>query len=107
MLVEAVLAAVVLVGLVTPEEVLGWLTGDGAWFASAYRLAGVLWVVVLLAVTGRLATGARWHLSALLGLLIAAVYGLPIGLLIRRWREGLCGPAPAASGCCEEAGSRR
>lgn len=83
MLVEAVVAVLVLVGLVTPDEALGRLTGEGAGFAAAYQLAGVLWVVALLAVVARLATGARWHLAAVLGLLLAAAYGLPIGLLIR------------------------
>lgn len=83
MLVEAVVAGLVLLGLVTPDAVLGWLTGPGEWFASTYQLAGVLWVVVLLAITSRLATGARWHLSVALGFALAAVYGLPIALFIR------------------------
>ena len=83
MLVEAVIAALVLVGFVTPDAALGWLTGSGEWFASTYQLAGVVWVVALLAITSRLVTGARWHLSVALGLVLSAVYGLPIALFIR------------------------
>jgi hypothetical protein len=46
-------------------------------------LAGILWVVALLAVTARVATGAKWYASVGIGLGLSVLYGLPIGLFIR------------------------
>lgn len=83
MLVELVIALLVLAGLLEPEEILGWLTGDGAWFANIYQFAGVLWIVGLLAVAAKLVVGVRWWLSIILGVLLAIIYGVPIGLFIR------------------------
>jgi hypothetical protein len=83
MLVELVIALLVLPGWITPDATLDWLTGSGAWFATIYQLAGILWVVALLTVTARLATGARWHASLGIGLGLSVLYGLPIGLFIR------------------------
>jgi hypothetical protein len=48
-----------------------------------YQLAGILWVVSLLCVTARLAIDARWYTSVGVGLGLAVLYGLPIGLFIR------------------------
>jgi hypothetical protein len=83
MLVELVIALLVLAGLVQPQEVLGWLTAEGAWFASAYQFAGVAWIVGLLAITATLSVGVRWWLGIVLGVLLAILYGVPIGLFIR------------------------
>jgi hypothetical protein len=83
MLVELVIALLVLPGWITPDATLDWLAGSGAWFATVYQLAGILWVVALLAVTARLATGAKWYTSVGAGLGLAVLYGLPIGLFIR------------------------
>ncbi len=83
MLVESVIALLVIPGWIRPEATLDWLSGPGAWFATIYQLAGVLWVVTLLSVTARLAMGAKWYTSVGIGLALAVVYGLPIGLFIR------------------------
>ena len=42
MLVELVIAFLVLVRAFTPLEALGWLAGDGLWFAYAYQLGASL-----------------------------------------------------------------
>jgi hypothetical protein len=83
MIVELVIALLVLAGLLEPREILGWLTGEGAWFANIYQVAGVLWIVGLLAVAAKLQVGVRWWLSIILGVLLAIIYGVPIGLFIR------------------------
>ncbi len=83
MLVESVIALLVLPRWISPDATLDWLSGSGAWFATIYQLAGVLWVLALLSVTARLATGAKWAASLGIGLGLAVVYGLPIGLFIR------------------------
>lgn len=83
MLVEMVIALLVWAGLFQPQEVLGWLTGAGAWFANTYQIIGIVWVVGLLALTTKLSVGVRWWLSVVLGVLLAIIYGMPIGLFIR------------------------
>ncbi|MCB8980556.1 MAG: hypothetical protein H6657_24365 [Ardenticatenaceae bacterium] len=83
MAVELVIAILVLVGVFQPLEILGWLAGEGAWFANAYQLVGVLWIIGLLALTARLTLGVRWWLAIILGVVLAVIYGIPIGLFIR------------------------
>lgn len=83
MLVELAIALLVLPRWITPDATLDWLSGSGAWFATIYQLAGALWVVALLSVTARLATGAKWYTSLGAGLGLTVLYGLPIGLFIR------------------------
>jgi len=83
MLVELVIALLVLPRWITPDATLDWLSGSGAWFATVYQLAGILWVVALLSVTAKLAMGAKWYTSLGVGLGLAVLYGLPIGLFIR------------------------
>ncbi|MCB9421827.1 MAG: hypothetical protein H6667_18650 [Ardenticatenaceae bacterium] len=83
MMVELVIAILVLAGFCQPQAVLGWLTGEGALFANAYQLAGILWIIGLLAITARLSVGVRWWLGIVLGVVLAGIYGVPIGLFIR------------------------
>jgi len=83
MLVEWVIAVLVLAGLLQPLEILGWLTQEGAWFASIYQSAGIVWIVGLLTITARLSVGVRWWLGAVLGVLLTIIYGVPIGLFVR------------------------
>lgn len=83
MLVELVIAILVLPRWITPDATLDWLTGSGEWFATIYQLAGILWVIALLSVTARLAMGAKWYTSLGVGIGLAFLYGLPIGLFIR------------------------
>ncbi len=83
MLVELVIAILVLAGVFQPQEILGWLTGEGALFANAYQLAGILWMIGLLAITAKLTVGVRWWPGILLGVVLASIYGVPIGLFIR------------------------
>ena len=83
MVVELVIAILVLAGVFQPQEILGWLTGEGALFANAYQLAGILWMIGLLAITAKQTVGVRWWPGILLGVVLASIYGVPIGLFIR------------------------
>jgi hypothetical protein len=83
MAVELVIATLVLTGAFQPQEVLGWLAGKGAWFASVYQLAGVLWMIGLLAITAKLSVGEKWWQGIVLGVVLAAIYGVPIALFVR------------------------
>jgi|GEM_PF-2189426 len=83
MLVELVIALLVLVRAFTPQEALGWLSGDGQWFANAYQLGGILWLVALLVIVAKVSTSVRWGVAIVLGVLLSAVYAMPIALLIR------------------------
>jgi hypothetical protein len=83
MLVELVIALLVLARAFTPQETLGWLSGDGLWFANAYQLGGILWLVGLLVIVAKASTSVRWGVSILLGFLLSAVYAVPIALFTR------------------------
>ena len=83
MAVELVIALSLFAGVFQAQEILGWLTGEGAWFANAYQFVGVAWIVGLLAITAKLSVGLRWWAGIVLGVALAIIYGLPIGLFIR------------------------
>jgi hypothetical protein len=83
MAVELVIAILVLAGAFQPKEVLEWLTGEGALFANAYQLAGVLWMIGLLAITTKLSVRVKWWSGIVLGVGLAIVYGVPVALFIR------------------------
>lgn len=83
MLVETVVAGMVLAGVWAPVQVVGWLTGPGAWFAAAYQLAGLVWIAALATMAVQASLETNWPASALLALVLLVVYGLPVGLLIR------------------------
>jgi hypothetical protein len=83
MLVELAIAFLVLVRAFTPQDALGWLGGDGLWFANAYQLGGISWLVALLVIAVKVSASVRWVAAILLGVLLAAVYAVPIALLIR------------------------
>jgi hypothetical protein len=83
MLVELVIAFLVLVRAFTLQEALRWLAGDGLWFAYTYQLGGISWLVGLPVIATKLSTGLRWGAGILLGVLLSAMYLLPIALLIR------------------------
>ena len=77
------IALLVLARVFQPQELLGWLTGAGLWFANTYQIAGILWLVGLLVIATKLSVHVRWALCVVLGALLAAIYGVPIALLIR------------------------
>jgi hypothetical protein len=83
MAVELVIAILVAARVLEPSEALGWLQGDGALFANAYQLAGIVWMVGLLSVAAKVTIGVRWVGAVALGLVLAILYGLPIALFIR------------------------
>jgi hypothetical protein len=83
MAVELVIAILVAARVCQPQEVLGWLAGSGALFANVYQFAGVLWIIGLLAITAKLSVGVRWWVGIILGVVLAIIYGVPIGLFIR------------------------
>ncbi len=83
MLVELVIALLVLVRAFQPQEVLGWFAGDGLWFATLYQLAGIAWLVGLLVITAKVSASVRWGVGVLLGVLLSAIYAVPIALFIR------------------------
>jgi hypothetical protein len=83
MLVEAAAALLLAAGFVQPADLLGWLTGRGAWFALLYQLAGLAWLAALVLIATRTTLGRGWLVSALAGMLLLVVYGLPVALLIR------------------------
>ena len=83
MAVELAIAILVLSVVVQPPEILAWLTGEGALFANAYQLAGVLWIIGLLSITTKLSVGVRSWLGIVLGVVLVIIYGVPIGLFIR------------------------
>jgi len=83
MVVEAAAALLLAAGLVKPADLLGWLTGPGAWFALLYQLVGLAWLVALVLIATRTTLGREWLVSAPAGLLLLVVYGLPVAFLIR------------------------
>jgi hypothetical protein len=83
MAVELVIAILVLAGVFQPQEVLGWLTGEGALFTNVYQIAGILWMIGLLVITAKLSVGVKWWLGIALGVGLAIIYGVPIALFIR------------------------
>ena len=83
MAVELVIAMLVLFKVFQPQEILGWLVGDGALFANLYQFAGLLRLVVLLVITAKLSAGVKWWPAIGLGMVLAIIYGIPIGLFVR------------------------
>lgn len=83
MAVELMIAILVPARVFQPQEVLGWLAGEGALFANVYQFAGMLWIIGLLAVTAKLSVEVKWWLGIVLGVVLTIIYGVPIGLFIR------------------------
>ena len=83
MVVEVAAALLLAAGLVKPADLLGWLTGPGAWFALLYQLVGLAWLAALVLVATRTTLGRGWRISAPVGVLLLVVYGVPVALLIR------------------------
>jgi hypothetical protein len=83
MAIELVIAILVLVRVFQPTEILGWLRGEGALFANVYQIAGLVWVFMLLVIAAKLSVNVKWRQSILLGVVLAIIYGLPIGLFVR------------------------
>jgi hypothetical protein len=83
MAVELVIAILVLAKILQPKVVLDWLTGNGALFANVYQLVGVMWVILLLIFTAKISAGVTWWLGIFLGVVLACIYGIPVGLFIR------------------------
>jgi hypothetical protein len=83
MAIELVIAILVLARVFQPQEILGWLTGDGALFANVYQIAALVWVFVLLVITAKLSVQVKWPLGIALGVILAIIYGVPIGLFVR------------------------
>lgn len=83
MLVESGLAVLLAAGVLSPEPALRWLTGAGAWFATLYQSAGLIWLLAWVVLAVKASGVRRWTTSAALGLLLVVAYGLPVALLIR------------------------
>ena len=83
MLIEAALAILLVLGVVQPQPVIDWLTGEGEWFPLAYQLVAMIWIVVLLVLAVRASIARGWLTVASLSIVIALVYALPVGLFIR------------------------
>jgi hypothetical protein len=83
MLIEAIVAALLALGVLDPLETLRWLLGSGAWFAALYQLVGLVWLVALVLVSVRVSGAPGWSSTVLVTVSLIALYALPIGLLIR------------------------
>lgn len=83
MLVELALSLLIAVGLLQPQKVLGWLTGEGTWFALTYQLVALVWIIGLPALAAKLSMGVKWLWGIAAGVLLTIVYGIPVGLFIR------------------------
>jgi hypothetical protein len=83
MLVELVIALAVVLGILQPLTVLGWLTGAGSWFANGYQLVALVWMLVLFVMAARRTIGRGWLVSVPVGLLAMIVYAIPVALAIR------------------------
>jgi hypothetical protein len=83
MLVESTAALLLVAGVLDAAGLLSWLTGDGAWFAAAYQIVGVVWLAGLVFVAAAVSLRrSRWVHGAATGIVVCA-YALPIALLIR------------------------
>jgi hypothetical protein len=83
MLIEAVLAILLVAGLVEPLAVIDWLTGEGGWFPLLYQLVALVWIVILLGLAVRASVAGGWLTVAASAAVIAVVYAVPVGLFVR------------------------
>ena len=83
MFVELVMSLLLLAGVVQPASMLAWIKGEGSWFATAYQLVGMIWLVALFVIVAKQTAKRSWMTSVLLDVATILVYAAPVGLFIR------------------------